>query len=167
MAISLQDLLKARDDRRNLQLRLIAENPGKTLVVLTVNIPGAEKRTPDSLIIGKEGMKVLMETFRAESAIARDLPTGFEAFLLTDSSGQEAKKLAVGIETGHPLGRLMDIDVFDDKGTPISRTDMGEETRKCLICGRDARICMRTFAHPLSELHDKIHSIVNGFLQQR
>lgn len=167
MAITLQDLLKARDDRRNLQLRLIGENPVKTLVVLTVNIPGAEKRTPDSLVIGNEGLKVLMETFHAESAIARDLPTGFEAFLLTDASGQEAKKLAVGIETGHPLGRLMDIDVFDQQGTPISRTDMGEETRRCLICGHDARICMRTFAHPLSDLHDKIHSIVNGFLQLR
>lgn len=167
MAITLDRLLEARDSRRALQLRLIEENPRRTLVVLTVNIPGSEKRTPDSLIIGHEGLKTLKEVFHTDSVIIRDLPTGFEAFLLTDLSGQEAKKLTVGIETEHPLGRLMDIDVFDTDGSPISRKDLGGEARKCLICGKDARVCMRTFAHPLSELHDKIHSIVNGFVQQR
>ena len=167
MAITLESLLQARDDRRALQLRLIRENVGKTLVVLTVNIPGADKRTPESLTIGEESVRVLKETFNTESAITRDLPTGFEAFLLTDLSGREAKRLAVGIESGHPLGRLMDIDVFDPDGSPISRLGIGEASRKCLICGRDARICMRTFAHPLPELHNKIRSIVDGFLQQR
>lgn len=167
MAITLEQLLQARDNRRNMQLHLIKENPRSTLVVLTVNIPGAEKRTPDSLIIGNEGVIVLKETFQTKNAIVRDLPTGFEAFLLTDLCGQEAKKLAVEIENNHPLGRLMDIDVLDSNGTPISREGMGEPSRKCLICGGNARACMRTFAHPLPELHDKIHSLVNGFLQQR
>ena len=166
MAITLQQLLQARDDRRDLQLRLIRENAGKTLIVLTINIPGSEKRTPESLIIGQEGVKVLKETFNTATAITRDLPTGFEAFLLTDVSGREAKKLTVGIESEHPLGRLMDIDVFDPDGSPISRIGIGKDARSCLICGRDARICMRTFAHPLPELHNKIRSIVNGFLQR-
>ena len=42
MTITLEELLEARDNRRLAQLSLIEANPGMTLVVLTVNIPGSE-----------------------------------------------------------------------------------------------------------------------------
>ena len=166
MAITLEELLEARDNRRLAQLSMIEANPDKTLVVLTVNIPGSEKRTPDSLVVGREGVKALECALHPESVEVRDLITGFEAFLLVRMDRQEAKKLSVGIETGHPLGRLMDIDVFDTDGTPVSRTALGHASRRCLICGEDARVCMRTFAHTQSELQDKIHSIVKAYVQR-
>ena len=166
MAITLAELLEARDNRRKTQIELIASNPGKTLVVMTVNIPGPEKQTADSVAIGKEGVRTLMETFLQDDLIVRDLYTGFEAFLLVNQDKQEAKKLAMQIEDTHPLGRLMDIDVFNDDATPISRNDNGRPSRRCLVCGGDARVCMRTFAHPLPQLTSIIHSMVNEFFQQ-
>lgn len=166
MAITLDELLAARDNRRQTQLALIGENPDKTLVVLTVNIPGPEKRTDDSLVVGHEGVRVLKEAYQPEKVIVRDLDTGFEAYLLAGIGKQEAKRLAIRIETEHPLGRLMDIDVFGEDGTPVSRVGFGHDVRKCLICGNDARICMRSFSHSQSELQDKIHSIVNGYVQR-
>lgn len=164
MAVTLDQLLDARDNRRARQLELIGKYPGRTLVVLTVNIPGSEKRTDDSLIVGREGVKAIEQSYDVQCELVLDLNTGFEAYLLTPLSGQEAKTLAMGIESNHPLGRLMDIDVFNPDGTPISRSDCSEGSRGCLICGNDARICMRTFAHSQTELHNKIHSLVNDFL---
>lgn len=163
MPVTLEELLASREARRELQLDLIRKNPDKTLVVLTVNIPGSEKRTPESLVIGEEGVRVLKKTFGVTESVIRDLNTGFEAFLLVPSDGQEAKDLTVSIENDHPLGRLMDIDVFDKDGIPFSRSDRGEPARRCLICGADARVCMRTFAHTGEELQNKIKSIVRSF----
>lgn len=167
MAITLEQLLESRDNRRAMQLSLIEQNPGKTLVVLTVNIPGNIKRTEESLIIGNEGVEILRDRFGVEPTAVRDLETGFEAFLLTDMSEQDAKKLATGIEEQHPLGRLMDIDVFHHDATPVARPEIGHPARRCLICGEDARVCMRRFAHSQTELHNKIRSIVDEFLQRR
>ena len=46
--ISLSELLDSRDRRRDMQLRLLQENPGKTLVVVTIVIPGNVKLNADS-----------------------------------------------------------------------------------------------------------------------
>lgn len=165
MPITLQQLLDARDARRELQQELIRRNPGKSLVMLTVNIPGSEKRTPEALVTGRAGVEELMRVFDTDSVTERDLPTGFEAWLLTPLPPDEAKSRAISIEQTHPLGRLMDIDVFQSDGTPIARAGMGEASRRCLICGEDARVCMRTFAHSQEELHSKIHSLVHEFLR--
>lgn len=166
MPITLEELLASRDNRRDLQLELIRNNPDRTLVVLTVNIPGSEKRTQDSIVVGNEGAEVLKRTFGVEDLIIRDLKTGFEAYMLVPEPADKVKALTIDIEESHPLGRLMDIDVFDSSGNPISRSSKGNKSRRCLICGDVARVCMRTFAHSQEELNQKIHFIVNEFLRR-
>lgn len=166
--ITLGQLLAARDARRELQLRLLAGNPEKTLVVLTVNIPGSEKRTRESYDTGMEGVGTLRRLFSGchDMTIIRDYDTGFEAFLLVSMDEEEAKKLAVGVEEGHPLGRLMDIDVIGHDGKPISRRDFGKEGRRCLLCGDDARVCMRAGRHSVQELTEKIHRLHHEYFQR-
>ena len=39
-AISLEELLRSRDERSKLQHRLLADNPGMTVVMLTIVMPG-------------------------------------------------------------------------------------------------------------------------------
>ncbi|MBP3589689.1 MAG: citrate lyase holo-[acyl-carrier protein] synthase, partial [Muribaculaceae bacterium] len=80
-AITLEQLLDSRDRRRENQLRLLDANPGKTLAVLTVIVPGSVKRNADSLAIAAAGRKALAEAFGADGreAECHDLATGFEA----------------------------------------------------------------------------------------
>lgn len=157
--ITLEQLLASRDARRGKQLQLLADNPGQTLIVLTVVIPGNVKRTDDSLIIAQAGCDALANVLKGHGhcAMKEDLPTGFEAYFLTDHTSDFAKQLAYEIEDRHPLGRMMDIDVFDTEGNSVSRTAFGRPTRRCLLCGNDARICMRAFTHSQSELLAEIH----------
>ncbi len=166
--ITLDQLLAARDSRRELQLRLLSSHPEKTLVVLTVNIPGSEKRSRESYDIGMEGVRLLCGLLagRDNLKIIRDFNTGFEAFLLTSLGEEDAKRLCVGIEEEHPLGRLMDIDVIGHDGVPLSRKRFGREARRCLMCGEDARICMRSGRHTLQELTHKNHQMHNEYFQR-
>ena len=74
----------------------------------------------------------------------------------------EAKRLCCSIEDGHPLGRLMDIDVIVE-GKPLSREDIGLAARHCLLCEKPARECMRAHNHSPEEIQDTIDRMVQDY----
>lgn len=168
MNITLEQLLEARDRRRRMQIDLLDNHPGCTLLVLTVNIPGSEKRTSASVAIGAAGVKELLTAIGPELVTfnVRDLQTGYEAYFVTKIPPSEAKRMAVEIEDTHPLGRIFDIDVMQTGGLPISGETIGRPARKCLICGRPARECMRSRRHSVGELLVEINRIHDGYFQR-
>lgn len=168
MDITLEQLLEARDRRRRMQIDLLEDYPGSTLMVLTVNIPGSEKRTSSSVAIGAAGVKELLTAIGNELVTfnVRDLQTGYEAYFVTRIAPLPAKRMAADIEETHPLGRLFDIDVMQTGGLPISGQEIGRSERKCLICGRPARECMRARRHSVGELLVEINRIHDGYFQR-
>lgn len=167
MEITLDQLLASRDARASFQKELMGQYLGKTLVCMTVIMPGKVKRNEQSLIVAKAGVQALERCF-GQSALmmeTRDLETGFEAYLITIMPVGEAKQAACHIEDTHPLGRLFDIDVIGEDGVPVSRQSVGSEARKCLICGNEARYCMRNRTHTQEELMAKIDSMISDYVQ--
>lgn len=158
-------MLDARDARRSRQLRLAEEYPDATTVVMTVVAPGAQKRNRCTLAVASAGTEALMKALDGTLLMqeTNDAPTGYELFAVTSLPPLEAKLLAADIEDTHPLGRLMDIDVIGRDLTPVSRTAIGRPGRTCLICGRDARVCMRTGAHTYAELLARIAKMVDDY----
>ena len=112
MPITLAELLDSRDKRVEHQKDLLGANPGKSLLCLTVQLPGPEKRNDTSLKIANAGVEAVRKAFVPVYEELRDLETGYEAYFLVDLPAREAKRLACQIEDTHPLGRLMDIDVL-------------------------------------------------------
>jgi len=165
--ITLEQLLRSRDERQAMEKRLADGHKGLTLIVLTVVVPGSVKRNGNSLVIARAGVEALREAFagRIHLEIERDLMTGYEAFFMVDVPSGEAKNMACDIEDAHPLGRLFDIDVFDKEVHPISRTRVGRQSRPCLICGRAARLCMRERTHSYEELNDKISQLIQDYVR--
>lgn len=159
MPVTLEQLLQSRDNRAKHQKDLLESHPGRSLLCMTVQLPGPEKRNATSLKIAKAGVEAIREAFSPEFEELRDLETGYEAYFLVPLSGQEAKRLACQIEDTHPLGRLMDIDVLIT-ALCVSRTDIGLQPRKCLLCGNEVRYCMRAKTHTTAELLSKIEEMV-------
>ncbi len=166
--ITLDELLLSRDNRSLLQTELLKQHSGNNLVCMTVIIPGNIKRNSSSLIIAKEGVKSLREKFNGSIIYLqeRDLQTGYEAYLVTEKSKEEAKRITCSIEDSHPLGRLMDLDVIDESENPISRKEIGLDERKCLLCNNSARYCMRNHTHTTDELLQKISQLVNNYVHR-
>lgn len=162
--ISLDQLLASRDARAAFQRELLEAHPSCTLLCLTVQLPGPEKRNALSLIIGKAGLEAIQDRFSALIAFSqvRDLETGFEAYYLVNVDALEAKRLCCQLEESHPLGRLMDLDVMSGP-TPVSREDIGLPPRKCLLCNGPARWCMRSRSHTTEELLFRIEQMVADF----
>lgn len=167
MKITLEQLLKSRDERQALERKLIGAHRGLTLIVLTVVMPGEVKRNDQSLVVAKAGMEALHKHFEGHIRYEqeRDLHTGFEAYAMVSLTPEEAKRTACAIEDSHPLGRLFDIDVFSPDALPLSRTQVGGSPRPCLICGNEARVCMRAHKHSYEELHDKINLLIHDYVR--
>lgn len=156
--ITLEQLLRSRDERAAYQQRMLEEYPDKTLVSFTVQLPGPEKRNQWSAQVAEAGVDALKERF-GEPSGTRDKDTGFEAYWLVREPALEAKRRCCEIEEKHPLGRLMDIDVIRKDG-PVSRTEAGYEPRRCLLCDRPARFCIRARTHTCEELLQRIEEMV-------
>lgn len=157
--ITLEQLLSSRDARVEYQKKLTEQFPGASLICLTVILPGPVKRDDRSLIIGADGAEAVQKAFEGHVLYKeiRDLVTGFEGYFVVNLPIPEAKRICCGIEDTHPLGRLMDIDVIAQG--PVSRTSIGLPERRCLLCDKPARECMRAHTHSREELNDKINAI--------
>ncbi len=167
MEITLDMLLESREKRWQLQRQLIQDNPELTLVCLTVIMPGNVKRNAQSLVVAHAAVEAIQEAFGQSIQWQReqDLSTGYEGYYLVDMSMIACKRLACEIEDNHPLGRLFDIDVINTHVEPVSRSVIGREGRKCLLCDQDARYCMRNHTHTRDELQQKIQQMIEAYAQ--
>ena len=103
MEITLDKLLASRDRRVEMQQKLREKHPNLTLVCLTVIMPGNIKRNLSSLIVSQAAINALLGSLEGNivDVVTRDLPTGYEAYVVTSLSRQEAKLLACKIEDTH------------------------------------------------------------------
>lgn len=167
MEITLDALLQSRDSRHALQQQLLQQHPGGTLVCLTVVMPGSVKRNLYSVVTAQAALTALLDRLgeHVSATRARDLATGYEAYLITDLPALEVKRVTCDIEDSHPLGRLFDIDVMGADGAPISRQAVGGQPRRCLLCEHEARWCMRNRSHTQEELMAHIQKLVDDYVR--
>ncbi|MDR0763848.1 MAG: citrate lyase holo-[acyl-carrier protein] synthase [Bacteroidales bacterium] len=157
--VSLQELLESRDNRQARQRELIRKY-NKTLVCLTIVMPGAVKRNTFSVFLFQKAINIIKEKLGEDIVIfyEYDLKTGLEAIFVVRTDALETKRNMCEIEDRHPLGRLFDIDVIGTDGTPLSR----QNPRKCLLCDNNARICMRSGWHTQSDIQNKIKEMIDN-----
>lgn len=171
--VTLEQLLESRDNRWATERRLLHDNPGRVLIVLTVVMPGKIKRDNRSLIVARAAVEAIEHNFNVQNSnhkpqtsnvervAIRDLVTGFEAYWLVGGDVLAVKRQTCAIEESHPLGRLFDIDVIGANAIPVSRQEVGLPPRRCLVCGNEARFCMRNHTHTQEEIQNKINEIVS------
>ena len=163
------DILNSRENRGLKQIDLL-EKYGNTLISFTVNSPGINK--DDKIYreihnIGYESIVKVLDHVDILYSEKVELTTGDEAYLIVDYPAKDVKEIMIDIEENHELGRIFDIDVFDRNHKQIGRKDIGRESRLCLMCDNEARVCMREKAHTYEELIDYIGFMYKEYLNSR
>lgn len=159
----LMNILEAREQRAAFQQKL-TELFGQPVVAFKMNIPGPVKTSDAILEMFQEGVTAF-HTALLESGVAVAYEkiiyenSGPEYFAVCATPPESVKAVTIKIENEHPLGRLFDFDAIGKNGKAISRQDLGQAERKCLICDQPAFVCGRARAHGLEALQDKIESI--------
>lgn len=149
----IQDILEAREERVNLQLEL-QKNYQKPLLTHRVNTPGKQKNTPVSQGIFDAVEVELNRRFSGKVLAERKLSSaeGPVMIRVMDMTPEVLKTEAIAIEDEHPLGRFVDLDVYDSNGISLSRSALGYGSRSCYLCHEPAHVCARAQRHRLEEL---------------
>ncbi|MGC2872050.1 citrate lyase holo-[acyl-carrier protein] synthase [Ihubacter sp. mB4P-1] len=167
--VTLYEILESRENRVRRQEELLLEFGG-VLISVTLNIPGSVKDRPSyrkALRMGIEMLKKKLPEGRILHIEVRELPTGAEAYFIVDGmTASEVKRITVEIEDSSSIGRLFDMDVLAEKGS-VSRVDLGMQSRRCLLCSEDAKICARTQRHSIDELLTEIDRILEMSLPRK
>lgn len=169
MEVSVIDMANARERRAKKQREYIEEF-NSPLVSFMLNIPGPVKSSPLFDKAFDEGCRRILEALKnAGIEILKTekftLFTGNEFYAALKGDGFEIKKVLMPAEESDSLGRLFDIDVILPDGKKVSRSDVGAQERKCLLCGNDAHACSRNRTHTIGELVLKINSIIESSLE--
>jgi holo-ACP synthase CitX len=157
-------ILDAREKRANHILQLIKNYKDKTIVIMKANVPGVNKNPKNMGFICRYFSELVDSTFGdkiIDSKKIKSLDGDYMYFIINDS-GNIVKEKTILIEEKNHLGRLIDIDVFNE--TAITREDVECETRKCLICDNYAHLCSRSKEHSESEVFLVINEIIRNFL---
>ncbi len=157
------DILLAREKRNETIQKRISEY--SVIVSLKGNIPGENK----NLVTAKRLMYVIDKELKDilpfnKSEDFQSIAGDYKLYLMNHVEPLEIKALTVKLEETHPLGRFVDIDVYTNKGQ-ISRVDMGYEKRKCMICDRDAFVCMQENRHSLEEIKAVMQKGLKDFFE--
>ena len=164
--ITLDELLLSRDRRASMQRSLLEKSPDYSLLCLTVQLPGTEKRSELSLKIASVAVQAVREKFDLHYEELRDLETGYEGYFLVEGSPESAKRECIDLEESHPLGRLWDLDVIVPESggvRPLSREELGFAQRRCLLCEKPARYCIRARVHSPEELIGRMQEMVDAY----
>ena len=155
IAVTLQEVLKAREDRVARQNEML--RAGNPLISFTLNIPGPVKRyhlSTRAFDIGRREIENQLNRnqIKVKRFLLTDQITGKEGLWSVETDVLALKSLMVAIDEGHPIGRLFDIDVISAEGDKIERKSVGFKERKCLICENPVHMCAGRRVHRTEEL---------------
>ncbi|WP_019228978.1 citrate lyase holo-[acyl-carrier protein] synthase [Sedimentibacter sp. B4] len=162
---TLMEILESRELRAKKQIELLTRYP-YTLISFTLNTPGPIKSSGLYTNIHKAGIQHLMKVLQDMDVNIVHMETiekntGREGFISVDLDPYQAKKIAAEIEDTHDLGRIFDIDVFDQLHNQLNRASIQLKPRKCLLCDEEALVCMKMKTHTYEELIEKVEEIGN------
>lgn len=152
-----EDILLERERRIEYQEKLL-EQFNMPLLVMRVNYPGINKDNSFTLGITKVMERIICERFyeSIHNKIINTTAEGPIMIMSINKSATDIKLITLGIEENHPLGRCVDIDVYDASGNGISRNDFNLGMRKCFLCDDIAHNCVRSEKHSKSEVEQFI-----------
>lgn len=165
------DILDAREQRVQNQKKLLKKYKN-TLIVVRANYPGINKCNETTKGIVNEIKEELLRNLKLNSIKIiffdyKCTPEGPLFFAIVDMNFVEIKKMCINIEEKHSLGRFVDIDVYNENGEGISRSDLKIESRKCFICSNNAHICVRSRKHGIEEIINYIETNFKNYKEQK
>ena len=158
---TLQDMLAAKERRSALRSRM-QEEYHSVCVTLTMNIPGAEKFPAGTRALFRHAVMRIGEVLPVRAMCSIEEVAGPYAVFAVEKEPYAAKQLAAAIEDGTRYSRLLDLDVYDLSGAPVSMPER-KNGRPCFLCSRPSAVCMREQTHNAGEIAAAVRAMFDDF----
>ncbi|MGL4992347.1 MAG: citrate lyase holo-[acyl-carrier protein] synthase [Sarcina sp.] len=166
----LKGILDGKEERVKIQKNILKKHKN-TLISFTLNIPGLNKKSEKfkkAFAFGTSKIEKSLNLHKVKIVYATTCENmaGYMFFCSVQADAVFIKRLMMDIESESKIGRLFDIDVFNEKEELLSRRDFSIMKRKCLICDRDAVVCSRSRAHHILSILCVIDKIIDESLEE-
>ena len=135
------------------------------LVTIRPNFPGSDKRNIYSNFVSIIGLAEILKYVDVKEFYSSYSEEGLIFYIQCSEDVVKLKEAAIIFERWFQIGRLLDIDIRNDKGQ-ISRTDLDFAKRKCFLCNERAHFCIRTKNHTFSEIEEFFRKEVIKYLYE-
>jgi holo-ACP synthase/triphosphoribosyl-dephospho-CoA synthase len=132
------------------------------VVTLKINIPGTPKNTWYTDVILRIMNHHLTTIYNTQSTLHHSAAGNYYLYTF-DEDPLTLKHQLTHLESTHPLGRFVDLDVHIKQKT-ITRATIGAPPRSCYLCDEHAHTCARNQTHDILELRQHITHRVEDFL---
>lgn len=159
----LLSVLVAREQRWEMR-KMLAEKRHNCIISITLCVPVIFRTAEEYWIVFQQ----LCRSF-CEFLVSCDQKVSFEGylrgsdgpafFISTSAEANMIKKICMEAEEAIPGGRMLDIDVMDYDGTPVSRSNIGLPPRKCFICDKPASLCVSRKLHSQEEIYAHVERL--------
>ena len=131
----------------------------RTIVVIKGNTPGKQKNPPLACFLVKLFAAMVIR-IGFDSVTEFTDYDGYYIILANNNDPDCLKRQLVEYEKNHPLGRLIDLDVYSSSGK-LSRPN----PRKCYICGKNAFDCIRNNRHQPSAITKAYFDPISAYME--
>lgn len=153
-------ILAARDRRQELLENYLEAGYPATLF-LSLNIPGEEKEPPGAGPLFSWAIRALTRALPGLVNLCKACDAlGPHGIMLVELEATEVKRRCISIEASTPFARLVDLDVYDNKGIQAGRASLGLPPRPCIVCGMPAVDCIRTGRHASAEVIGRTYELL-------
>ena len=161
-----ENILKAREERFE-HIKSISKNY-PTLISIKANTPGDNKERYSSFFLVNVFQHVIEERF---DIVYKTFKKGFDGpyyvfGIHTTKAIEDVKNILIEIEISHPLGRLIDLDLYHQEKN-ICRNDYNLPVRTCMLCDQPAIYCMRNQTHTIDDLLLHIDKTILTYLNHQ
>lgn len=149
-----QQFLEFREKKCE-EVVLLQEEYKEPVVTIRANYPGKEKSNDLTRYVTKEIQDAFKQIFvhRIKMEEIYNTPEGLTQFYSVRGDARTLKENAVYIEQNHPLGRFVNIDVYDHaEDYAVARIELFYEPRQCFLCDKPAKLCSKEGNHDVKDL---------------
>lgn len=165
----IKEILAAKDQRADARIQIA--NRKKASLSFNLNIPGYPKSNDQIKSFFQHTLKDLKRYLLAnridieledEQCRVDKVGDFYIVPLVSNLSIHQIKELTEAFEIKHPLGRLLDIDLTNSEGNPVS----SGKAKICYFCNQQAAIvCMREKNHSYEDMRNKINRDIYCFME--
>lgn len=156
-------LLEAREER-SILLKELYNSYKKPLVIVKGNVVGIDKN-PSFMMFVLQFFNHKIEEQYMNSIVYQEsiesIDGNYKVFVI-NKNADELKSSAIVLEESD-IGRLVDIDIYQDK--TFTRSDFNKPLRTCFICDKPAFVCARSKAHTQKEILTTMQDTSKIFLE--
>lgn len=161
----IDQILNAREMRSFHVKKSLEKSP--LVLLIKANIPGNNKNIWIAKYLALLFKKLLEHTCQTTDSYLYQSDDGpYVIINLPSDDIISIKHCLMHIEETHPLGRFIDLDLFDTPHRSISRSEIDAPLRTCMLCESPAIECMRNHNHHPYEIIQHIEKNVISYLQR-